>query len=80
MYNDCHAWSQKHGRMLFDLPPKAMTLMVLLVSIWGICFVNHDQFWPNICSLGGLELKTLDRGRPFEVLDVDSEGVLLSLW
>lgn len=38
----------------------------------------HDQFWPNICSLGGLELKTLDRGRPFEVLDVDNEGVLLS--
>jgi hypothetical protein len=40
--------------------------------------LTHDQFWPNICSLGGLELKTLDRGRPFEVLDVDSEGVLLS--
>ena len=40
--------------------------------------LTREQMWPNICTLRGRELKTLERGRPFEVLDVDSHGVLLS--
>jgi len=40
--------------------------------------LTRDQFWPSIASLDGLELKTLMRGRPFEVMDVNGERVLLA--
>ena len=40
--------------------------------------LNRDQFWPWICMLDGRELKTLGRGRPFEVQAVDEVGVVLS--
>ncbi len=40
--------------------------------------LTRDQFWPSICTLDGRELKTLKRGRPFEVVAVKDEGVVLS--
>ena len=40
--------------------------------------LNQDQFWPSICALGGRELKTLERGRAFAVVDVAEEQVVLS--
>ncbi len=40
--------------------------------------LTPDQLWPNIASLNGLELKTLARGRPFDVVSVSSETVVLS--
>lgn len=40
--------------------------------------LTRDQFWPNICTLDGRELKTLERGRPFEVVAVGDSGVVLS--
>lgn len=40
--------------------------------------LTREQFWPNICSLDGRELKTLERGRPFSVELVDQSGVVLS--
>lgn len=40
--------------------------------------LTHAQFWPSICTLDGRELKTLERGCPFSVVDVRGEGVLLS--
>ena len=39
--------------------------------------LTRDQFWPSICTLDGRELKTLKRGRPFEVV-VEDQGVVLS--
>lgn len=40
--------------------------------------LTRDQFWNNICQLKGYALKTLDRGRPFDVVAVYDEGVVLS--
>jgi hypothetical protein len=40
--------------------------------------LTQDQFWPSICQLDGRELRTLERGRPFEVVSVDDAGVVLS--
>jgi len=40
--------------------------------------LTRDQFWPSICTLDGRELKTLKRGRPFEVVTVKDQGVVLS--
>jgi hypothetical protein len=40
--------------------------------------LTRDQLWPRITLLGGRELKTLERGRPFEVVNVDGERVVLS--
>ena len=40
--------------------------------------LTADQFWPKIASLNGLELKTLARGRPFDVISVSKETVTLS--
>ncbi len=40
--------------------------------------LTPEQFWPSLNSLAGLELKTLDQGRPFEVLAVEDEQVVLS--
>jgi len=40
--------------------------------------LTRDQFWPSICTLDGRELKTLERGRPFDVIAVDEAGVVLS--
>jgi len=40
--------------------------------------LTQDQFWPNICNLDGRELKTLERGKPFEVVDVGRGRVVLS--
>ena len=40
--------------------------------------LTRDQFWPSISRLSGTELKTLERGRPFDVVAVDEVGVMLS--
>ncbi len=40
--------------------------------------LNHDPLWPSISALVGRELKTLERGRPFAVVDVAEEQVVLS--
>ncbi len=40
--------------------------------------LTREQFWPNIRTLHGRELKTLERGRPFAVEAVDEAGVVLS--
>ena len=40
--------------------------------------LTPDQFWPSITSLKGLALKTLARGRPFDVVSVSNETVILS--
>jgi len=40
--------------------------------------LNRDQFWPNICTLDGRQLKTLERGRAFTVEGVDEGGVVLA--
>jgi hypothetical protein len=40
--------------------------------------LTQEQFWPSICLLDGRELRTLERGRPFEVVSVDDVGVVLS--
>lgn len=40
--------------------------------------LTRDEFWHNISRLDGYELKTLDRGRPFDVVAVDDGGVVLS--
>ena len=45
---------------------------------WAGVMLTRDQFWPSICTLDGRELKTLERGRPFEVLDVTGGHVVLS--
>jgi hypothetical protein len=37
-----------------------------------------ERFWPSICRLTGRELKTLARGRPFEVVEVGGDQVALS--
>lgn len=39
--------------------------------------LTREQFWPSIANLGGRELKTLERGRPFEVLDVSPGRVVV---
>jgi len=40
--------------------------------------LTMSQLWPRICSLGGRELKTLVRGNPFRVKDVQGDRVVLS--
>lgn len=40
--------------------------------------LTQDQFWPNINALDGLELKTLEKGRPFSVESVLQDRVVLS--
>jgi len=40
--------------------------------------LSKDQFWPIIRDLDGRELKTLERGRLFTVVDVGRERVVLS--
>ena len=40
--------------------------------------LTREQLWPKICLLDGRELKTLERGRPFEVVNVGGERVVLS--
>ena len=40
--------------------------------------LTQDQFWQNISSLHGRELKTLRYGHPFEVSDVGQGEVVLS--
>jgi len=40
--------------------------------------LTQDQFWPHISSLGGRELKTLERGHPFNIVDVRRDRVVLS--
>lgn len=40
--------------------------------------LSYDQFWPNISTLYGRELKTLERGRAFAVAAVDEAGVILT--
>ena len=40
--------------------------------------LTREQFWPNIRTLRGRELKTLERGRPFAIEAVDDAGVVLS--
>ncbi len=40
--------------------------------------LTQDQFWPHISSLDGRELKTLERGHPFDVVDVCGDRVVLS--
>lgn len=40
--------------------------------------LTRDQFWPSIATLNGRELKTLTHGRPFEIIDVNGERVLLA--
>ncbi len=40
--------------------------------------LTMSQLWPRICSLGGRELKTLVRGKSFEVMDVQGDRVVLS--
>lgn len=40
--------------------------------------LTQDQFWQNISSLHGRELKTLRYGHPFEVSDVGQAEVILS--
>jgi hypothetical protein len=40
--------------------------------------LNQDQLWLSISALGGRELKTLERGRAFAVVDVAEEQVVLS--
>lgn len=51
-------------------------LLLLKCRFYNV--LTQDQFWPNICLLGGRELKTLERGRPFAVVDVAEEQVVLS--
>ena len=40
--------------------------------------LTQDQFWPHIRSLGGRELKTLERGHAFNIVDVQWDRVVLS--
>ena len=40
--------------------------------------LTQDQFWPSLRSLDGCELKTLERGRPFEVVGVWPDRVELA--
>ncbi len=40
--------------------------------------LTQDQLWPAISSLDGLELKTLERGRPFAVKRVREDRVVLT--
>jgi hypothetical protein len=40
--------------------------------------LTQDQFWHKISRLDGRELKTLARGRSFEVLAVEGDQVALS--
>ena len=40
--------------------------------------LNREQLWPSISALSGRELKTLERGRAFAVVDVAEEQVVLS--
>jgi hypothetical protein len=40
--------------------------------------LTADQFWPSICTLDGQDLKTLVQGRPFTVLGVGDDRVVLS--
>ncbi|MBG0785584.1 MAG: hypothetical protein H0S79_10825 [Anaerolineaceae bacterium] len=40
--------------------------------------LKRDQLWPSISALGGRELKTLERGRAFAVVDVAEGEVVLS--
>ena len=40
--------------------------------------LTQSQLWPSICILDGRELKTLVRGHPFEVVNVQGDRVVLS--
>jgi hypothetical protein len=40
--------------------------------------LTYNQLWENICALDARELKTLVRGRPFEVVDVRGDRVVLT--
>jgi len=40
--------------------------------------LTHELFWPSITALDGRELKTLERGRPFEVLNVRQDRVVVT--
>ena len=40
--------------------------------------LRQDQLWPSISALGGRELKTLERGRAFAVVNVAEQQVVLS--
>lgn len=40
--------------------------------------LSHPQLWVNLRHLAGRELKTLERGKPFEVQGVQGDRVLLS--
>ncbi len=40
--------------------------------------LTQEQLWPNISTLDGRELKTLERGRPFDVVSVGEASVVLS--
>lgn len=40
--------------------------------------LTREQFWPSIGALDGRELKTLERGRPFEVWDVRADRVVVA--
>jgi len=40
--------------------------------------LTREQLWPAICMLKGRELKTLERGRPFNVVAVEEGQVVLS--
>lgn len=40
--------------------------------------LTRELFWPSITVLDGRELKTLERGRPFEVSAVGAERVVVT--
>lgn len=40
--------------------------------------LTREQFWPSIGALDGRELKTLERGRPFEVQGVLDDRVVVA--
>ena len=40
--------------------------------------LTREVFWPSIAALDGRELKTLERGRPFEVRDVRQDRVVVT--
>ena len=40
--------------------------------------LTQNQLWASICTLDGLELKTLVRGNAFEVVNVQGDRVVLS--
>jgi len=39
--------------------------------------LSREVLWPSITALDGRELKTLERGRPFEVRDVRQDRVVV---